>query len=482
MFEQSRRSFLRQSMLAATAGMAAPGVHVLRAAQSRSPNERIGVAIVGTGGRGAAHGTAFASRADCEIRHLCDPDLSRANALKESVCRHQKAVPGVSRDIRKILEDDSVDVVSIASCNHWHALASIWAMQAGKDVYVEKPVSHNVSEGRRMVQAARKYQRICQTGTQYRSHGSNLALADLIAGGSVGEVKLAFCMVGKRRGSIGKQGKYDPPKNVDYDLFCGPAPLAPVTRPRFHYDWHWIWDLGNGDLGNSGIHRIDIARWALGVTGLGKTVISYGGRLGYSDAGETPNTQVTLHNFGDKSIVVEVHGLPTTAYKGVANGLVFEGTGGYVTSTQTAAAVFDLEGRKIQDLEGEATDHFDNFIQAVRSRRREDLNAEILEGHQSSALCHLGNISHRLGRKANSREILEQLSTQQIHDDVVETFDRNIRHLKDNGVDLQKTPLTLGSPLKMAPGEERFLNHPQANALLTRPYRHPFVVPDEDQV
>ena len=469
-------------MLTATAAIAGPGAHPLKAAQSKSPNEKIGVAIIGTGGRGAAHTKAFASRTDCEIRYLCDADLSRAQGLAGSVVRHQKTVPKTVQDMRKIFEDDSVDVVSIASCNHWHALASIWAMQAGKDVYVEKPVSHNVSEGRRMVQVARKYQRICQTGTQYRSHGSNRAMVEFIAAGKVGEVKLAFCMVGKRRGPIGTRGKFDPPKSVDYDLFCGPAPLAPVTRPKFHYDWHWIWDLGNGDLGNSGIHRIDIARWALGVRGPGKAVMSYGGRLGYSDAGETPNTQVTLHDFGDKSIVVEVHGLPTTAYKRMSNGLVIEGSDGYITSTQTSAAVFDLEGKKMQELKGEATDHFDNFIQAVRSRKSSDLNADILEGHQSSALCHLGNISHRLGRQAKPKEILERLSAQKIHADVAETFDRNLKHLKDNGVDLDKTPLTLGASLAIDPKGERFLDDPQADALLTRPYRDPFVVPEESAI
>jgi len=482
MFEQSRRSFLRQSMLAATAATTGPSPHSLKAAQSKSPNEKIGVAIIGTGGRGAAHAMAFASRSDCEIRYLCDADLSRAHGLAGRVVQHQKAAPKTVQDMRKIFEDDSVDVVSIASCNHWHALASIWAMQAGKDVYVEKPVSHNVSEGRRMVQVARKYQRICQTGTQYRSHGSNQAMVEFIAAGKVGEVNLAFCMVGKRRGPIGTRGKFDPPKSVDYDLFCGPAPLAPVTRPRFHYDWHWIWDLGNGDLGNSGIHRVDIARWALGVKGPGKAVMSYGGRLGYSDAGETPNTQVTLHDFGDKSIVVEVHGLPTTPYKQMSNGLVIEGSGGYITSTQTSAAAFDLEGKKMQDLEGEATDHFDNFIRAVRSRKSSDLNADILEGHQSSALCHLGNISHRLGRQAKPTEILNRLSVQKIHGDLAETFDRNLKHLKDNGVDLDKTPLTLGASLAIDPKDETFLDHPEADTLLTRPYRDPFVVPKESAI
>ena len=469
-------------MLTATAAAAGPALGSAIAAQSRSPNEKIGVAIVGTGGRGGAHANAFASRKDCEVRYLCDPDLARAQGLVGSVLKHQKIPPKAVQDLRRALEDDSVDVVSIASCNHWHALAAIWAMQAGKDVYVEKPVSHNVSEGRRIVQVARKYKRICQTGTQYRSHESNQAMVDYIASGKLGEARLAFCLVGKGRGSIGAKGKYSPPKSVDYNLFCGPAPLAPVTRPRFHYDWHWIWNFGNGDLGNSGIHRVDVARWALGVSGPGNAVMSFGGRLGYTDAGETPNTQVTLHDFGSRSIVVEVHGLRTTARKGIANGLVIEGSEGYIASTQTSATVFDLKGKKVRDLKGASGDHFDNFIRAVRSRKASELNAEILEGHQSSALCHLGNISHRLGKSAPPKEILSQLTAHRIHDDVAETFDRNLKHLKDNGVDPNKTQLTLGPWLKIDPEREVFIDNPQADALLTRPYRKPFVVPAEEAI
>jgi len=470
-------------MLTATAAMATPAVKPLLAAQSKSPNERIGVAVIGTGGRGSAHAAAYAGRKDCVVRYLCDADLARAKSIERGVSERQRRdVMFVVQDMRKVFDDKWVDVVSIASCNHWHALAAIWAMQAGKDVYVEKPVSHNVSEGRRMVQVARKHKRICQGGTQYRSHGSNKALVQYIREGKLGDVKLGFCMVRKGRGSIGPPGNYLPPATVDYNLFCGPAPLAPVTRRRFHYDWHWFWDFGNGDLGNSGIHRVDIAQWALGVTGLGNAVMSYGGRVGYSDAGQTPNTQVTVHDFGDKSLVVEVRGLRTGKHLGLTNGIVIEGTEGYVTSTQTSAAVFDPKGKKIQDLSGASDDHFDNFLKAVRSRKADDLNAEIQKGHLSSALCHVGNISHRLGKPASPKEILAQLAARKIHDEVAETFDRNRKHMKDNGVDVEKTPLTLGPWLAIDAQREAFVDNRQANALLTRPYRKPFVVPSESDI
>ncbi len=469
-------------MLTATAAVAGPGVQPVLGAQSGSPGEKIGVAVIGTGGRGGAHAEAFATRKDCEVRYLCDADLARARGMAAAVAKYQGRVPKIGQDMRAVFEDDSVDVVSIATCNHWHALAAIWAMQAGKDVYVEKPVSHNVSEGRRMVQVARKYKRICQTGTQYRSHGSNRALAEYLGAGKLGEVKLAFCMVRKGRGSIGAPGKFEPPTSVDYDLFCGPAPLAKITRRNFHYDWHWFWDFGNGDLGNSGIHRVDIARWALGVHGPGRAVMSYGGRVGYQDAGETPNTQVTLHDFGDKSLVVEVRGLKTGTDRGLANGIVIEGSEGFVTSTQTSAAVFDPQGKKIADLNGPGEDHFDNFLKAVRSRKIDDLNAEILEGHQSSALCHLGNISHRLGMSASPKMILEQLTARKVHDEVAETFDRNRKHLKENGVALEKTPLTLGPWLAIDSEREVFADNARADALLTRPYRKPFVVPAENDI
>lgn len=458
----------------ATAAATTSSHQVAWAKQSKSANERLGIGVIGTGGRGNAHAEAFAKRKDCEVLFVCDADLARARAAAAKVARIQKKAPQAVQDLREICDDDSVDAVSIASCNHWHALSAIWAMQAGKDVYVEKPVSHNVSEGRRIVQAARKYGRICQAGTQYRSHGSNKAMAEFVQSGKLGKTTRAYCLVGKRRGSIGSAGKHQPPSSVDYNLYCGPAPLAKVTRSRFHYDWHWFWDFGNGDLGNSGIHRIDVARMVLGLEGLGRGVWSYGGRFGYTDSGETPNTQVSIHDFGEKSLICEVHGLETTPYKGMSNGLIIEGADGCIASTQTSAVVFDSKGKKVQTLKGESEDHFDNFVKAVRSRKRADLNAEIEEGHLSSALCHLGNISYRCGTQGPHHD-LKKLGPRE--SSYHQTAQRHVDHLEANGVDLEKNLLTHGKWFELDSKKEIFVDSDEANALLVRADREPFVVP-----
>src|SRR5207249_2644113 len=247
--------------------------------------------------------------------------------------------------------------------------------------------------------------------------------------------------------------------------------------PNFHYDWHWFWETGNGELGNNNIHSVDICRWGLGVTGLGRAVISYGGRLGYTDAGQTPNTQVCIYDFGDKTIVAETRGLKTEPYR-FKGGAIFEGAEGIIAGS----SLFDLEGKLISTFEGKSENHFANFLKAVRSRRREDQNAEILEGHQSSALCHIGNISWRLGRFASPAEIRAELSKIKVHENVVETLNRTLQHLADNKINLENTPLTLGAPLTLEADREAFVNNAEANALLTREYRKPFVVPSEREI
>ncbi len=219
------------------------------------------------------------------------------------------------KDVRKLLDDKSIHAVSIATPNHWHSLGAIWAVQAGKDVYVEKPVSHNVLEGRRLVQAARKHNRIVQTGTQSRSNPGMRAAMEFIHSGGIGEVSVARGLCYKRRNSIGPKGVYEVPKEVDYDLWSGPAPILPVTRKQFHYDWHWQWAYGNGDLGNQGIHQMDLCRWALNVDKLCDKTFSIGGRFGYEDAGETANTQLVIHDYGNKQLAFEVRGLKTNDYK-----------------------------------------------------------------------------------------------------------------------------------------------------------------------
>ena len=318
----SRRQFLEDSMLAAAAAAAVgPAQYVFAAEEERSANEILNVAVLGVKGRGNSHIGGFVGNKKTRVTYLCDPDEAIGQARVADVKKKQGTAPKYERDLRKVFEDKSVDIVSIATPNHWHSLAAIWAIQAGKDVYVEKPVSHNVSEGRRVVEAARKYNKVVQTGTQCRSMGGTLQAIEYIKSGKLGEVKLARGLCYKGRGSIGKRGTYEPPKSVDYDLWCGPAPKAPLARPKLHYDWHWDWDTGNGDLGNQGIHQMDIARWGLGVEGLGQSVLAYGGRFGYEDAGETANTQVSIHDYGDKTLVFEVRGLKTPRLLGAGVGV-----------------------------------------------------------------------------------------------------------------------------------------------------------------
>lgn len=479
---QSRRQFLENSMFAAAAAAMAAHRETPAAAQD-SPkvgaNDILQVCVVGVNGRGGAHISGFGDRKDCQIAAIVDCDEVVGNKKADEIEKRFGKRPTVYLDMRKAFEDKSIDIVGIATPNHWHALAAIWAIQAGKDVYVEKPVSHNVTEGRRIVEAARKYNKICQTGTQSRSNPGMREIIELIHNGEVGEVKLARGLCYKPRPSIGPRGNYDVPASVNYDLWSGPAEVKPLTRPKLHYDWHWQWDYGNGDLGNQGIHQMDIARWGLGEMDLGESVFSLGGRFGYEDAGETANTQICLHQFGSgKRLIFEVRGLKTDDYKGSKVGVIFEGSNGYVVSpSYNGGVVFDKDGKKLKEIaKGGDSNHFANFVAAVRSRDYKDLNADILEGHLSSALCHVGNISYRLGSPISAAEIGQKL---QGDDAALETFDRFQSHLKDNKVDPATTKIAFGPKLTLA-GQEVFSGElaAEANKYLTREYRAQFVVPE----
>jgi predicted dehydrogenase len=477
----TRRRFLEDSILATAAAAAASSLRPAAAAEAlpKSANDKLTAAIIGCGIRGKVHGREAARFADCDIAYVCDPDTDRMGEVSKIVTDLGRPAPQQVQDLRKILDDKSVDVVFISTCNHWHALAAIWAMQAGKDVYVEKPVSHNVVEGRRIVQVARKTNRICQGGTQNRSNTALAAAVEYIKQGKLGEVKLARSIVYGGRASIGGPGTCEIPATVDYNLWAGPASIAPPNRAKLHYDWHWVWDTGNGELGNNNIHSLDICRWGLGLSGLGRRVVSYGGRVGYTDAGETPNTQVCVFDYGDKTIVSETRGLKSQPfhanYKG---GWIFFGTEGIISAT----SLFDLEGNLVRTFDGKLENHFENFMTAVRSRKREDLKAEILEGQQSTSLCHIGNISWRLGRAASPAEIRDALGKLKTADDTAATLDRTLAHLRDNEVDPEQTKLTLGPVLELDGDREAFVNRPDAGALLTREYRKPFVVPSESEI
>jgi len=470
----NRRRFLEETLLATAAiGSSSALLAAEEVKQSKSPNQRLSVAVIGVRGRGAEHARAYDAREDCFLSYICDADT----AVGERVAERFKSKPKFVSDMRRIFEDKSVDVVSIATPNHWHSLAAIWAMQAGKDVYVEKPVSHNVSEGRRMVQVARKYNRICQAGTQGRSNGANRAAAEYVRQGKLGQIKLAHVCTYRLRPPIGPAGEYPVPPTVDYDLWAGPAPMElPVRRKSFHYDWHWFWDWGNGELGNNSVHVVDTMRLILGLQGLGRGVMSYGGRVGLNDCGQTPSVQITIHDFGPITVVQEVRNLKTAAPK---RGSVFIlGSEGYLSGR----VVFDPDGKPIQKLAGPNVDHYDNFIQAVRSRRRDEQSAEINEGHTSTAVVHVANISQRLGKPASPQEIQQALEALKVNENVMETFQEIRQHLADNGVDIEKTPLTLGPWLGIDSEKEKFIDNPAADALLTRNYRKSFVVPTENEI
>ncbi len=476
----SRRLFLQESLLAAAASAGVGGTPALgaeSAKQSKSPNDRLSVAVIGVNSRGGDHAKAFDSRDDCVLTYICDAD----SAVGERVAARFKSKPRFVQDMRRIFDDKSVDIVSIATPNHWHSLAAIWAMQAGKDVYVEKPLSHNISEGRRMVQVARKYNRICQGGTQYRSSGSNHAAAQYVREGKLGQIKLAHVCTYRSRTSIGPAGQYTPPPTVDYNLWAGPAPMEmPVRRKSFHYDWHWFWDWGGGELANNSVHPVDAMRMVLGLEGLGRGVLSYGGRVGLDDCAETPSVQVTIHDFGPITVVQEVRNLKTADPKRGATLIV--GTEGYLSGGAGGVSAHDPNGKLVQKLSGPGEDHFANFIKAVRSRRREDLNADISEGHISTAVVHVANISQRLGKSASAKEIQQALEALKVNENAVETFTEIRQHLTDNGVDIEKTRLTLGPWLEINSDRERFVRNKAANAFLTRDYRKPFVVPPENEI
>ena len=480
----SRRDFLEQSMWTAASLAAAPLLVRTAAAADKaaSPNNVLRVAVVGLNGRGQSHLDGFISlKQDCEVVAVCDADQEVLQKKGVDVVdKRTGKKPTAYLDLRKLLDDKNIDVVSIATPNHWHALGAIWSMQAGKDVYVEKPVSHNVTEGRRIVDTARKHGKICQTGTQSRSAVGTQEAMQFLHSGKIGKVTLARGLCYKPRGSIGPRGNYNPPPSVNYDLWCGPAPMDPLTRPKFHYDWHWQWECGNGDLGNQGIHQMDLARWGLGVNDIGRSVFSYGGRFGYEDAGDTANTQVTVHDYGDKQLVFEVRGLATGDLQGAKVGVIYYGSEGtLVLPNYNGGAAFDKSGKQVASFNA-GGDHFANFVKAVRSRKSSDLHADILEGHLSSALCHLGNISYRLGSQMPVVAAKEQLAASQVKDEALATFARYTEHLAANKVDLEKIRIQFGPTLTIDPQAEQFTAGPklsEANQMLFREYRKGFEVP-----
>jgi predicted dehydrogenase len=473
----TRRSFLKQSAL----GAGVLGWSARSWAAVPGANDDVRVAVVGFNGRGGDHIKAWTAMSGVRLTALCDVDTKVLDAAVNRLGAGGTTLEAY-QDIRKLLQSKNVDAISIATPNHWHALAAIWGMQAGKDVYVEKPISYDVWEGEKMVEATHRYRKIVQVGTQSRSSPGIREAVEWVQKGHLGKIRVSRGLCYKPRPSIGKtEGPQAVPATVDYNLWCGPAPLTPPRRRKFHYDWHWFWNYGAGDLGNQGIHEMDVARWFLGEKNLSPRVLAIGGRLGYEDDAETPNTLIAFHDYKAAPLIFEVRGLPEKAgskamdkYKKVDIGVIVECEGGYVqVPNYKEAYAFDKEGTKIKHFDEPPVSHFENFIKAVRSRNEADLNAPILEGHLSTALCHTSNISYRLGSHAPADAIREQIKGDR---DALPTFQRMAEHLAANNVDLDETPATMGLVLKMNPGNQQFIHAKEANHLLAREPREPFVI------
>ncbi|MEY4939298.1 MAG: Inositol 2-dehydrogenase [Verrucomicrobiota bacterium] len=481
LLHSSRRAFLQTGGLLAAGAVLSPRAW----AQVPGANDAIRIGMIGLNGRGAGLLKVFRQVKGVRIVALCDVNrevLQRA----EKTFKEKRESVRTYEDLREMLPQADVDAVVIATPHHQHALQAVWACQAGKDVYVEKPVSHNIWEGRQLVAAAEKYHRIVQAGMQSRSRGAIRDAVEWVTAGNLGRIVSARGLCYKRRASIGKTAGPQPiPETVNYDLWLGPAPHAPLRRKNLNYDWHWQWATGNGDLGNQGVHEMDIARWFLGERGAPPHTLSVGGRLGYEDDGETANTQVILHEYARAPLIFEVRGLPNKPdtekmdeYRGASVGVVVTCEGGSVVVDARRVEAFDREGQSLREFKAHKGDflmgHFQNFLDVVRSRKTDRLNAPIAVGHVSSALCHLGNISQRLGKPSRGGQTREKI---QGNAALAEAVARMEEHLVANRMDLKNAPVAMAAHLTFDGATEKFVANADANALLTREYRKAFVVP-----
>ena len=481
----SRRDFVESALALAGSALAASqtlAAEATPAAKPAGPNDKLRVAVVGGNGRGSSHISEWIAIPDTELAVVCDCDPNAYGKYAKRFAELPQKVE-FEQDIRKLLERKDIDIISIASPNHWHALMTVWAMQAGKDVYVEKPCSYTVNEGREMVKWARKLGRMCQMGAQSRSTTGMRQTIEFIQSGGVGRVSLAHAICYKPRPSIGLVDTPAPlPKGIDFDLWAGPAPNEVPIRKRLHYDWHFDSRTGNGDLGNQNPHELDKARWGLGKQTLPQRVVSLGGRLGYIDNGDVANSQVTLLEWDDALLVSDVRGLPikTPVDFGLKAGAlrvanIWWGETGYVVGPNyTSGVAFDYDGNELGKWSGGGNrQHFENFVVGVKSRDPADLNLDIEDGHLSSALAHLGNVSWMLGETvaAGSRPSLAADNPR-----VRQTLESFEAHLAEQQIDYAETPLTLGRELTIDPVTERSSDS-EANTLFSRAYRKGYELP-----
>ena len=412
-------------------------------------NDRVNVGVAGLGGRGSDHINFYGQlTADCRVAAVCDVNQTARERASARILKEQGFTPKEYVDMRDLFASKDIDAVSLPLPNHWHALATIWACQAGKDVYVEKPASHNVFEGRKMVEAARKYGRMVQVGTQSRSIDHKMRAVELVRNGALGKIYMVRGICYRRRFSIGHTPDQPIPAGIDWDKFLGPAPMRPYSKNRFAYNWHWMWDTGNGDIGNQGAHEMDIALWALGADSWPSTVVATGGKYVWEDDQETPNTLTATYNFAGRQLSFDLRNLPTPT-EALAPlrpnyvGNIFLGDQGFIVMDQGSFQQYRSTGNvhgkdsyeKVPVVIQHGVDtvpHMKNFLDAVRTRDYKSLRAEIEIGARSAAFSHLANASYRAGRM-----------------------------------------------LKLDPKTGEVIGDQEANSYLTRDYRKPYVVPEK---
>ena len=421
----SRRSFLRTAATGAVLAAVTPSVlagetvkkPVIIPAAAKGANDRIRVAVLGVNGRGKSHIEeimGLSEKANVEVAVLCDPDMdllqTRASEFEK---KYGKKVV-IEQDFRRTYEDKTIDAVTIATPNHWHALQTIWACQAGKDVYVEKPATHNIYEGKKVIEAAYKYNRIVQHGVQLRSSVAIREAVQHLQDGLIGRVYMSRGLVYRWRPDIGNKGISQTPPGLNYDLWCGPAPMRPFTKNLVHYNWHWHWNYGNGDVGNQGIHETDLCMWGLGVDHLPERITSMGGKFLWDDCKEVPEVQTSIYHFPKekKMIQFEVRNWCTNQEDGAGVGNIFYGDKGYmVVNGYGKYETFLGEKREkgpTRSESGELTLHFQNWLDAIRARDMSIQHGPIQTGHLASSLAHLGNISYRLGRQLEFDSVAER--------------------------------------------------------------------------
>jgi predicted dehydrogenase len=475
----TRRQFVRRAAAASTAFSLFTIAGTKASGRVLGANDAIRIGVAGINGRGGSHINSFGKMNGVQITYLIDPDTRLFESRRKNVQKLSGNDPKAVADIREALADKNLDAVSVATCNHWHSLITIWGCQAEKDVYVEKPLSHNVHEGRIALEVARKHNRIVQHGTQSRSSQDRAQEVAAARSGMFGKLTLAKGYCHKARWSIGVKPVAPPPASLDFNLWLGPAEEQAYHDNLVHYNWHWFWDFGNGDIGNQGVHQMDIARWAIESPALPKSVVSFGGRFGYEDQGQTPNTLMTVFDYGDAKLAFETCGLVQGKSKAKArveneffttDGRIYKGKF-YPKNDGDPVSLKDVK----TDIHRE--DHFANFISAVRSRKTTDLNADVEVAHYSSALCHIGNIAYRVGKECPYPQAKEELKDNAAAMELFESMTHNLA--KGNDIDAEKLGIRVSPTLAFEGETERFVENDAANALLTRKYREPFVVPEK---